>query len=417
MGCEMLVIGGGLTGLVAARRARQLGLETTLITSGPGSLPYTSGALDLLAVYPTETKHYRQNPWEALAELVEREPGHPYGMAGLGTVRRAWEELALHLEAGPLAYYFRREENILMLTAAGTFKPTHLVPGSMKAGVLAWESKSPGVVVGFRRLVDFSPEHVVQMVGDRWPGLRALRVEVVDLFDGGRVRLAELAAAFERDGFREAFAARLRPLLGDARVLGLPAVLGFDQVMTVCRDLSQRLGVEVFEIPMLSPSLPGVRLADLLREELLEAGVDHLQGRSVLGLKSRDGGFDVDLFQQTLEADRVLLATGRFFGGGLSATRSGVHEVLIGLPVEQVPESRDGWHMESFLGAPGHPINRAGLRADAAFRPLDAGGAVVDENLYAAGAILAGHDWVREKSGAGISVASGHAAVERVRAP
>ena len=39
-----------------------------------------------------------------------------------------------------------------------------------------------------------------------------------------------------------------------------------------------------------------------------------------------------------------------------------------------------------------------------------------DENVFMAGAILACHDWVREKSGAGISVATGHAAVESVLA-
>jgi glycerol-3-phosphate dehydrogenase subunit B len=107
----------------------------------------------------------------------------------------------------------------------------------------------------------------------------------------------------------------------------------------------------------------------------------------------------------------VVLATGRFFGGGLLAERDRVREPLLDLPV-QAPASRNDWHMNTFLGAPGHPLNRAGIRVDRRLRPLGADGGVLYENLYAAGAVLADHDWVREKSGAGISVATGTAAVE-----
>ena len=72
--------------------------------------------------------------------------------------------------------------------------------------------------------------------------------------------------------------------------------------------------------------------------------------------------------------------------------------------------------MASFLGAPGHPINRVGVKVDTSLRPVGPDGRPVYENVFVAGAVLACHDWVREKSGAGISVATGHAAVESVLA-
>lgn len=418
---DLAIIGGGLTGMTAARRARQLGLRTLLTAATPGSLPYTSGAMDLLAVYPTETKHYRKNPWEALSELVECEPEHPYGKVGLAGVQRGWEELAAHLEAGPLAYHRGRQENLLLVTSAGTLKPTHLVPHTMKANVQAWASKQPTLILGFERLVDFSPEHVVESLRERWPGLRAARIDAASLLqDDRRIRIAELAAAFERETFRQRFADKVRPLLGGARYLGLPAVLGFDRAATVCLELEQLLGVGVFEIPMLSPSLPGMRLADQLRAELLQDGLLLLQGRSVRLERGVDGAVSAVVWQgssveRRFEADHVILATGRFFGGGLVATRRGVEEPLLGLALE-APASRDDWHMRSFLGAPGHPINRVGLRTDDWLRPVDGAGAPICPNLLAAGAILGGHDWVREKSGAGVSVATGYAAAERVAA-
>jgi glycerol-3-phosphate dehydrogenase subunit B len=415
---DLLIIGGGLTGVAAARRARQLGLEVLVAAATPGSLPYTSGALDLIAVYPTETKHYRKSPWEALAELIEYEPDHPYGKVGLSGVRHAWEDVAAYLEAGPLHYYRRQEENLLLVTAAGTLKPTHLVPRSMRANVLAWESREPTLLLGFERLVDFTPEHVAESLRDRWPGLRATRLDAAAVLgEERRIRIAELAAAFERPAFRERFADVVRPRLGSARYLGLPAVLGFDNVVKVVEDLERRLEVPVFEVPMLSPSLPGMRLADLLKADLIADGAEVLQGRPVVRLERRGDRVEGAVWhgqsvERRLEAKSVILATGRFFGGGLVAGRNSVTEPLLGLTIE-APPSRDAWHQRSFLGAPGHPINRVGLRTDAELRPLDAEGRPVCSNLLAAGAILDGHDWVREKSGAGISVVTAHAAAAR----
>jgi len=51
---------------------------------------------------------------------------------------------------------------------------------------------------------------------------------------------------------------------------------------------------------------------------------------------------------------------------------------------------------------------------DEALRVLGPDGEPLCRNLRAAGAVLRGHDWVREKSGAGISITTGHAAVESI---
>ncbi len=417
--CDLLIMGGGLTGLVAARRARGAGLRTVVVAEGPGSLPFTSGALDLLAVYPTETKRYRENPWEALSELIETEPEHPYGRVGLRKVRAAVEDFFPYLEAGPLGYYRRGEQNMAIVTGAGTIKPTYAVSVGMKNNRLAWSQRRPTLVVGFEGLPDFSPEQLVGNLQDRWNGLKAGRVRRALLFDENRrLTVLQLAAEFERPEFRDRFAGAVKPMLGQSRFLGLPAVLGFDRVGEVCRDLEDKLGIEVFEIPLLSPSLPGMRLADLLKRDLLAAGVDYRQGAPVGRLERAGKRLSAACRagkgrEERIVAEHFVLATGRFFGGGLEASRSGVREMLLDLRVE-APADRDNWHMATFLGAPGHPINRVGVKVDRSLRPLGPDGLPVYENLFVAGAVLASHDWVREKSGAGISVATGHAAVESV---
>ena len=419
--CDLLIVGGGLTGLVAAWRAQREGLKTVVVAQGPGSLPFTSGALDLLAVYPTETKRYRESPWEAVSELIETEPDHPYGRVGLRRVRAAVEDFFPYLEASPLAYYRRGEENMAIVTGAGTIKPTYAVSGSMKNNRLAWSQRRPALILGFEGLPDFSPEQLVGNLQDRWSGLKAARLDRSILLDGNRrLTIAHLAAEFERPEFRDRFAGAVKPLLGQSRFLGLPAVLGFDRVVDICRDLEERLGVDVFEIPLLSPSLPGMRLAGLLKRDLLAAGVDYRQGAPISRLEASDGSVTGacragSSREEKILAEHVVVATGRFFGGGLEASQRGVREMLLGLRVE-APTDRDNWHMASFLGAPGHPINRVGVKVDTSLRPVGPDGRPVYENVFVAGAVLACHDWVREKSGAGISVATGHAAVESVLA-
>jgi glycerol-3-phosphate dehydrogenase subunit B len=338
---------------------------------------------------------------------------------GLRRVRAAVEDFLSYLEAGPLAYYRRGEENMAIVTGAGTVKPTYAVSVSMRKNRLAWSQRRPTLILGFEGLPDFSPEQVVGNLQDRWNGLKAVRLERSALLGGSRrLTVTELASEFERLDFRRRFAGAVKPLLGQSQFLGLPAVLGYDRVAEICRDLEEELGVEVFEIPLLSPSLPGMRLADLLKRDLLDAGVEYRQGAPIRKLEGKEGDGTIASCagknrEEKILARHVIVATGRFFGGGLEATQQGVRETLLGLPVE-TPSSRDNWHMASFLGAPGHPINRVGLKVDQDFRPLGPDGKPVFENVFAAGALLACHDWVREKSGAGISVATGYAAVESV---
>ena len=419
--CKLLIIGGGLTGLTAALKASSEGVDTTLVAATPGSLPFTSGALDLLGVYPAETKHFRSSPWDALNDLMEREPAHPYAVMGLGAVRRAWDDVIGRLERGPLRYFRRPEQNILLVTGAGTLKPTCAVPRTMAANVTAWERRLPTLVVGFDGLTDIAPEQVVQNLGDRWPGLRSTRVDPVPLLDGPRrITPTLLCTEMENPGFREKVAQQLAPRLDDARCVGLPAVLGLRDSDAAQDHLQQLLGVEVFELPMLTPSVPGLRLMSLLEDDLRAAGVTLLKGSTVEALVS-DGPLVTGARVRSGETvrmvrpDQVILASGRFLGGGMEAHRHGVTVPLLDLNLDASP-SRDDWHMATFLGAPGHPINRLGVAVDRHLRPLgDDGKTPRFHNLRAAGALLAGHDWVREKSGAGVSIATGYRAVEQLK--
>jgi glycerol-3-phosphate dehydrogenase subunit B len=226
-----------------------------------------------------------------------------------------------------------------------------------------------------------------------------------------------LARALETRETRERTIALIKPLLGDARVVGLPAVLGLGRSREVHAAFEAGLGVPVFEIPTMPTSVPGLRLLGALEAVVSARGVRRRQQAGVRAL-TWDGGMAIlDLEGvpggERVSASAVVLATGRFSGRGLTADRQCVRESILGLPVHQ-PASRDAWHQRNFLDPAGHAINHAGLRIDDAWRPLDASGKPAWPRLFAIGSILAHQDWMRSKCGSGLAIATAWAAVAQV---
>jgi glycerol-3-phosphate dehydrogenase subunit B len=88
-----------------------------------------------------------------------------------------------------------------------------------------------------------------------------------------------------------------------------------------------------------------------------------------------------------------------------------VRESLLDLPVYQ-PGDRSLWHRRDFLHPAGHPLNLAGLRVDNRFRPADAVGKAVYPAVFAAGSVLAHQDWIRQKCGSGLAIATAYGAVD-----
>ena len=119
--------------------------------------------------------------------------------------------------------------------------------------------------------------------------------------------------------------------------------------------------------------------------------------------------------ERQVVARGAILCSGRFFGRGLHARRHGIQEPIFDLPVVQ-PTDRATWYYKDLLDPRGHPINRAGVAVDEHFRPVDAQCDAIYPNLFAAGSILAYQDWMRQKCGSGVAIATAYGAVESCRA-
>ncbi|MDJ0873654.1 MAG: glycerol-3-phosphate dehydrogenase subunit GlpB [Desulfobacterales bacterium] len=410
--CQLLVIGAGMAGMAASLFAARRGIDTVQVGLG-GTIPFASGLLDLLGVHPVPEGQILTDPWEGMARLRRVSPAHPYTRIGNQDMQAAWRQCLGFLADAGQPYVLQAERNMQVITPVGTVKTTYAVPHTMAAADDALVRRPPCLLVDFAGLKGFSARQIAATLGASWPDLRAVRLAVPRM--QGELQPERLGRFLENGEHCRQIAATIHRRLDGARAVGLPAVVGVHRTRPNFEAMQQILGVPLFEIPTLLPSVPGLRLRETFEQHLPRLGVRAWYQHRVTAVEARRAnefrigiGRDADGFRARTQA--VILATGRFFGKGLHADRTAIRETLFDLPVDQPPQ-RDEWHHKDLLHPAGHAINRAGLAVDDCFRPVDVNGRRVYARLFAAGSILAHQDWVREKSGSGLAIGSAYAAV------
>jgi glycerol-3-phosphate dehydrogenase subunit B len=412
---DLCVIGAGLAGLAAALFAANRNLSVVQVGQA-GEINFASGFLDLMGVHPAPEKVVWDDPWAAIDALVRDIPDHPYARLSREDIQTAFDELLSFLKETGLPYNRRLNRNIKVLTSLGTIKTTYCVPHTMWNGVEALKCKPPCLLIDIRGLKGYSARRIADAVQDRWPDLRTARISFPDTDQLNEVYTEHMANALILSENRQKFARAVRPHVGKAQIVGLPAMLGLYRTLDVVSDLEKQIGVPIFEIPTIPPSVPGLRLYEAFDSGLRIKGIKSLSQRRVIAVRHKsDGYFELGIgrstTEHTLRTRGIILASGRFIGGGLHADRKCVRETIFDLPVYQ-PVNRAEWHRRDFLDARGHLVNQAGLEIDDAFRPLNSSHRPVFRRLFAAGSILAHNDWKRLKCGAGIAIATAFGAAQ-----
>jgi glycerol-3-phosphate dehydrogenase subunit B len=412
---DVCIIGAGLAGLAATLFAANRGLSCVEVGQ-TGELNFTSGYLDLLGVHPAVEKHAWTDPWAGIDALVRDIPEHPYARLPREDIQAAFEEILAFLKEAGLPYNRRMNQNSGVLTSLGTLKPTYCVPHTMWNGVEALEKKPPCLLVDIRGLKGFSARQIAAALQSDWPDLRTARISFPDTDHRTEVYTEHMASSLVLSQNREKFVRTLQPHIKEAQIVGLPAILGLYRTEEVVSDLQKMMGVPLFEIPTIPPSVTGLRLKEAFERGLRTKGVQYLSQKRVLEVRHQaDEYFELDIgrttAEQTIRSRGIILASGRFIGGGLHADRKRIKETIFDLPVHQ-PGNRTDWHGRDFLDPRGHLVNRAGLETDDSFRPLNSFRQPAFRTLFAAGSLLAHNDWKRMKCGAGVAIASAFGAVK-----
>lgn len=446
---DVVIIGAGLAGMTAALKTLQQGMKTIVISAGASAMEAMSGCLDVCG--------NADNPWPALRRLVFKNPGHPYA---LFRKKEIHEALSFFVEQtkGSCPYHYQRGfHNFRIPTAFGTQRYTCLLPEGQLAAAAA---EGRVLVVGLKGYRDFCAELMVEGMKKRgykgWQaaevGLGCLQPSGGGAVDSGKSfnnlnNNVEVATRLETSW--QLLAEELRRKVRDFDAAAFPAVLGLGEHLSVKQGLEESLGVKVFEVPTIPPSLPGMRLARSLAARVRLLGGDLLQGFPVVSadIKGRICSSVIVSTPGRLRRIRgkgFILATGGVLGGGILVERERASEAIFHIPVfnptsgayiQEDPyavqvapadnENRGRSHdvkepsEADFLQLPTsdirHPTSIFGVRVNEQMQPLVNGGVLL-ENVFCAGRILSGYDPFIEGSGAGVAIATGYkAAVEAGR--
>lgn len=384
---DVVVVGCGLAGSMAASRLAEAGAEVVMVSAGAGCLGLAPAWLDVVG--------RAGGPVGSVGEgLAALGPAHPYSILGELALREALAHFFAQAEA--LGYVGGLGENMALPTSLGGAHPAAAAPRSMAAGDL--RRGGSVAIVGIGGMRDFSAALVAQNLA-AFLGAEVSHA-VVDLGGiGWDLDNLSVARRLEEPGLRAALAREVSKRVGEAQRIGFPAVLGLHRHEEVFEDLVGLLGREVFEIATPPPSVPGMRLAAALGARRRLLGVAEVLGAKVTGAQRQ--GDEVSALvvakgsrEEAFEASHFVLATGGVLGGGIQLGPAAAKEAVFGL--ETAPSA-------------------AGLALDGSLRPLSPSGEVLLANVAFPGAAIAGADPLAELSAQGLCVQSGFVAAEAAR--
>lgn len=380
---DAVVLGGGMSGLMASIHLAGQGWKTALISRGDPVCTLSTGCIDVL-----DTK---ESPVDAVGGLPERHPYHLVGKRGIEEALKMFRDI---MSRSPMPYEGTPRRNREILTPIGTFKATCLVPRTMEASLGCRDEYLH--VVTFQGIRDFYPSYITSRLSNTG----------FSIYDAGVSSTLAIARRFEEPGFVDEFCSWLSGLEIPPGRVALPAVLGMNAPVALMELISSRIGRRLFEIPTLPPSIPGLRLFRALKKTFQDRRGDVFWGNAVSSVETRGDMVEAITLAASGRPTRVqgrafILATGSFVSGGLYATRDAVKEPVFDLPVV-VPGTRKEWFWNDFF-TPGHPIEGSGIEVDSSFRPLGSG----LKNLFVCGSILARSEIMKNRCGHGLALATG----------
>jgi glycerol-3-phosphate dehydrogenase subunit B len=435
----IVVVGAGLAGAAAALALAEAGADVLQIAGPPGASALGSGAFDVAAVSPgvpwlaarDALRGGRLSALDRMALLLREAPSHPYARlfgndaaAAAKAARSGVERLVRWLEPHGAALHGSFEAGELLACSPGTLRPVDFAtPGPAGGDLTACDEigllDAPGLAGYDARFTARGLTAELAAVGLAQKQVRVVSVAWPDGVRGEQP--ARMAARLDAPRAGDALARALRGLGGAGRVLLAPPVLGIARTEALVAQLREAAGSAVAEVLSFPPhALAGYRFERALRAAVGASHARVLAGR-VRTLREPRASDTCELEieangapAQTLAARAVVLATGRFASGGLSASGSEVREPLLGLALHDADGRRvDGIppHRSVRKGyATWQPLYTAGVRVDACMRPLAPGGEPAFERVFCAGELIGGFDPARERTGMGVALLTGLAA-------
>ena len=392
---DTIIIGGGLSGLVAGIDLVRKGQKCLIVSSGQSALHFFSGSFEL---YGKD-----ENPLKAIAEL---EATHPYSKLGAervealaARVKPFFAELGLNLKGEAAANHWR-------MTPLGVMKRAWLTLDEYasfeSAEQMPWKKVCLLNIDGF---LDFHTSYIAAALEQKGVETTVASLSAPQ-FDKLRenpteMRSTNISKVIIGD-FVQTLATQINEKAAGAEVVLMPAVAGLTGTAEVER-LRELANVPLYFLPTLPPSTPGIRIQMMLKKYFQNKGGVYMLGDSVKEGKFENGKLvsikTVNHEDTEFVADNFVLASGSFFSKGIVASQTGVVEPIFGLDID-ADADRGNWFERNMFEA--QPYMKFGVASDEKFRAKKDGQTI--ENVYVAGSVLSGFNAIKEGCGAGVSI-------------
>src|SRR4030067_2041267 len=204
---DLIVMGMGLSGLMAARPAAEAGKKVLIIGKGMGCLTLFSNTIDVLGKIPEEARLK-----DGLSQWIQDHPDHPYSKVGLIGIEESLSSFT-SLFQSPYSFQTIGDRNGFIPTGAGIMRPTYLIPDTMVAGV---SGKKKALIVGFKGFRDFYAGYVANPL--KW---RGVTLSIPDV-PNQEISATALSRWIEKRSFRERIGEEVKKRLNGKTTAGVP---------------------------------------------------------------------------------------------------------------------------------------------------------------------------------------------------
>lgn len=424
MNFDVVIIGGGLAGLTCGIVLQEQGKRCAMINNGQAAIDFSSGSMDLLSALPDgKNVRYFDRTFDALAAQL---PQHPYCLLGKKQVlakAEQFERLAQDLNLNLIGSV---HQNHLRVTPLGGLRGSWLSADSVPTvnEDEAFDCRKIAVL-GIEGYHDFQPQLLAENLTQQapfkhcelvsgylsLPELDHLRVNSREFRSVNIAQLLEHKLAFPN------LVQEIKQAARDADAVFLPACFGLDD-QSFFSALKQAVGLPLFELPTLPPSLLGIRQHKKLRDRFERLGGLMFNGDRALRSEIKDNRVHkiyTQLHQENaITAQHFVLASGSFFSNGLIAEFERILEPVFDADIVTLPQfnvkQRNSWTHPRFSSP--QPYHSAGVVINDKCQVQKCGQFLT--NLYAVGNVIGGYNGIELGCGSGVAVVTALTVAEQI---
>ena len=392
---DTVIIGGGLSGLLAGMVLSREGKSVAIVSAGQSALHFCSGSFELYGK--------TDNPMDGISALPKE---HPYSKLGLDNVKKYARQVKDLFNTAGIKCSGDITRNHYRLTPIGVMKPAWLTLDDYACfddeAKLPWRRVA---LVNFEGYLDFHPKFLKNGFMKRGVDCDVHTIELSEFKhlreSSTEMRATNIARVMTDDILRK-IARNLKSRIGDAEAVFMPAAFGMYDTSAV-ETLRSLVRVPVYFVPTMPASVPGVRTQIQLRQAFQHLGGVYMLGDNVKAGTIKDGRLcsvtTVNHGDMELKADNFVLASGSFFSHGLIASQDAIYEPILGLDIK-ADASRAEWYDQNLYAH--QPYMGYGVITDDKLRCMKDGQVI--ENLYAAGSVLADQNSIEDGTGGGVAI-------------